>query len=145
MCEVDFSKPPFRLQQNPHKAPSKDESLHILLVLLFNPHDKIFFCHYLLLRKHDPIPNTASNQVSLTSLYPFGIVPDTSRVEVKHPAGQYLLGKTENGNECRRKKKPNKQMPPFRKRRETYLNSASGKSLPLWPVFGIGHSLSTLS
>lgn len=129
--------------------------MHILLVLLFNPHDKIFFCHYLLLRKHDPIPNTASNQVSLTSLYPFGIVPDTSRVEVKHPAGQYLLGKTENGNECRRKKKPNKQMPPFRKRRETYLNSASGKSLPLCRQVmrskvnnvrtGLCHELTTIS
>ncbi len=32
----------------------------------------------------------------LTSLYPLGIVPEISSVDVKHPAGQYLLRRERN-------------------------------------------------
>ena len=65
----------------------------------------------------------------LTSLYPLGIVPEISSVDVKQPAGQYLLRrKRERHNEyigrldhCTNCTKQN----------VIYLNSASGKSVPL--------------
>lgn len=44
-----------------------------------------------LLQVSEPGHQLGFKNIQLTSLYPLGIVPDISSVDVKQPAGQYLL------------------------------------------------------
>lgn len=71
-------------------------------------------------------PHTAASAHVLTSLYPLGMVPEISSVDVRHPAGQYLLRRREAHGEwgwaVRRH---------LHQAADIYLNSASGKSEPL--------------
>lgn len=66
---------------------------------------------------------------ALASLYPLGTVPEICSVDVKQPAGQYLLrGEKNTHSEYQTASSLHKQR---HRASVIYLNSASGKSVPL--------------
>lgn len=70
--------------------------------------------------------HTAASAHVLTSRYPLGMVPEISSVDVRQPAGQYLLRRREVHGEWGRAVHGH-----LHQAGDIYLNSASGKSEPL--------------
>lgn len=68
---------------------------------------------------------------ALASLYPLGMVPEICSVDVKQPAGQYLLRREEHTHTHSEYQTASSLHKHQRWASIVYLNSASGKSAPL--------------